>query len=79
MGKSIKIGTAQPVGEQIKEARRSVGLTQKELGERIGVGGDCISVWERGARRPTIHTLARIADALGYSIEVELRRGVANE
>lgn len=35
-------------GGKLKEIRLSRGLTQRELGERIGVSGNLVSNWEMG-------------------------------
>lgn len=51
-------------GERIKLKRKEAGLTQKQLGERIGVSGAMIAQYENGLRRPKIETLRRIANAL---------------
>ncbi|MBV2153346.1 helix-turn-helix transcriptional regulator [Kitasatospora sp. SUK 42] len=40
------------IGKQIKLLREQAGLTQKELGERIGYGEHLISAVERGLRTP---------------------------
>ena len=36
------------VGEQIAALRKAKGITQNELGERIGVSFQAVSKWERG-------------------------------
>lgn len=38
----------EKVGEQIAVLRKAKGLTQSELGERIGVSFQAVSKWERG-------------------------------
>jgi len=52
-------------GQLIKAARKSTGLTQKELGERLGVAYQTLAQWENNLRNPKYETLQRIADALG--------------
>lgn len=52
-------------GERIKAARQAVGLTQEELGKRLGISGSSIAQYEMGHRKPKIETLNRIAAALG--------------
>lgn len=52
-------------GQLIKAARKSAGLTQKELGERLGVAYQTLAQWENNLRNPKYETLQRIADALG--------------
>ena len=53
------------VGQRIKTARKNAGLTQKELGEKIGVSFQAIAQWETGARNPKHESLKRISDAIG--------------
>ena len=36
------------VGQKIKEARKAKGMTQTELGEKVGVQKSAVSKWERG-------------------------------
>lgn len=56
------------LGESIKNQRIKKGMTQKQLGEAMGVGVQMISAYESGRRRPKTETLARFADALGVSL-----------
>lgn len=53
------------IGEHIKATRKNKGLSQKELGEALGVSGAMIGQYETGQRKPRLDTLRRIADALG--------------
>lgn len=55
-------------GERIKAARKAAGMTQKELGERLGLAFQSVAQWENDLRNPKIETLQRIADALGVHI-----------
>lgn len=54
-------------GQRIKEARKKVGLTQKELADRIGVSTATIQQYELGKRQPKFEQMAAIADALGVT------------
>lgn len=36
------------VGEKIKQQRKALGLTQTELGEKLGVQKNAVSKWETG-------------------------------
>lgn len=56
------------VGEKIRAARKAVGLTQKQLGERLGISYVNISQLEGGQRIPSLDTLQKIADALQVPI-----------
>lgn len=52
-------------GQRIKSARKIAGMTQGELGEKLGVSGSAIAQYETGNRNPKYDTLQRIAAALG--------------
>lgn len=49
----------------IKERRKAAGLTQKQLGQKIGKAEITIRQYERGARTPDLETKIAIARALG--------------
>lgn len=55
------------IGERIKAAREQAGITQVELGEKIGVSGVAIMRYEKNARQPRIEQLQAIAAALDVS------------
>lgn len=55
------------IGERIKSAREAMGITQVELGEKVGVSGVAIMRYEKNQRRPSYTILHRLADALGVS------------
>ena len=52
------------IGERIKEQRIKAGLTQKQLGERIGVSGSAIGQFEKKDSMPNSKTLKKISEAL---------------
>lgn len=57
------------IGERIKEIRLMRGLTQTELGERLGIVKSAICQVERGAETNlTIDRIKAFADALGCSL-----------
>lgn len=51
-------------GQRIKAARTKVGLTQKELGAKLGVSESFIAQYETDKRKPKKETLKKIAEAL---------------
>ena len=59
----------EKVGEQIAVLRKSKGLTQSELGERIGVSFQAVSKWERGETLPDITLLPDLARILETTID----------
>ena len=42
------ISMQKDIGKFMQETRKSVGLTQKEIADRIGVSDKTISKWENG-------------------------------
>ena len=55
------------IGERIKAARENSGMTQVELGEKVGVSGVAIMRYEKNQRQPRYDQLQRIASALGVA------------
>lgn len=56
----------QAIGERIRRARESVGLSQQDLAKRIGYSSPAtISHFESGERRISIQDLQQIAQTLG--------------
>lgn len=56
------------IGEQIAKFRKSKGLTQRELGEAIGVSASAVSQWESGGT-PDISLLPALSDVLGVTVD----------
>ena len=53
------------------DARKSKGITQKELSERTGIAQGDISKLENGNANPSIKTLQILASAMGMSLKIE--------
>ena len=53
------------------DARKTSGLTQKELAERTGIAQGDISKLENGNANPSIRTLQRLAFGMGMTLKVE--------
>src|SRR5262245_42666745 len=56
---------AERVGRAVKAKRNELGLTLRALASKSGISPSMISDIERGAKSPTISTLAALAAALG--------------
>jgi transcriptional regulator with XRE-family HTH domain len=56
------------VGERIKALRTAAGLSQTELGNRIGVTFQQVQKYEKGGNRVAAGRLAQIADLLDAKI-----------
>jgi transcriptional regulator with XRE-family HTH domain len=52
----------------IREARLRAGLTQAELGRRVGRPQSSIARWERGAVTPSFETLRELVRACGLEL-----------
>ena len=63
------------VGEQIVSLRKNKGLTQNELGERLGVSFQAVSRWERGESLPDVSILLDLANVLETSVDHILNGG----
>jgi transcriptional regulator with XRE-family HTH domain len=59
-------------GMLIREARLLAGLSQGELGERVGRDRAQIARWERDAVQPSFETLRQLVRACGYDITLGL-------
>ena len=55
------------VGIRIMQRRKAKGLTQEELSEQIGISKNHLSGIERGVYLPTVSTIIKIFNILGFS------------
>ena len=53
------------------DARKSAGLTQKQLSERAGIAQGDISKMESGNANPSLRTLQRLAGAMNAKLRIE--------
>ena len=56
-------------GQRFTRLRKQRGLTQEELGEKIGISGQAVSKWENDASMPDISLLVQLSDILGVSLD----------
>lgn len=56
------------IGEQIAKFRKAKSLTQRELGDAIGVSASAVSQWESGGT-PDISLLPALSDVLGVTVD----------
>lgn len=56
------------------DARKSSGMTQKELSEKTGINQADISKLENGTANPSLRTLHRLADGMGMVLKLEFVR-----
>jgi transcriptional regulator with XRE-family HTH domain len=65
---------AKVVGREIRATRHSLGLTQAEVAERLGVTPSYMSAVEAGRRNLTLGQLANIANAMRLGVNVSFIR-----
>ena len=57
------------ISQKIIELRKAAGLTQEQLGEKLGISGQAVSKWERGEAMPDILILPDLCDVLGTTLD----------
>lgn len=60
------------VGEEIRQTRKALGLTQAEVARRLRVDPSYVTNVEAGRENLTIGQLANVAAALGTSMQIRL-------
>ena len=63
--------TRAEIGEAIRRHRLAQGLTQKDLGQRVGISAQSVSAIEKGTRNPTLSLFVRLVDALDLSLALK--------
>lgn len=63
------------LGESIRIARKAIGMTQKDLAEKLGITASAITQIEKGLTKPDIGRLSAIADILNMNVD-EMLSGV---
>ena len=58
------------IGEQIKKFRSEEKLSQKALGEKLGMSQQMIAQYETGRRKPKYETLVKISQALNVDTKL---------
>ena len=64
-------------GEYIREKRKGLGLSQRDLAEKLFISESAVSKWERGVSYPDITLVSPLCEVLGVS-EHELITASAN-
>ena len=68
------IMTSSEIGEQIKERRKVLRITQPDLAEMAGISINTLYKIERGQANPTVQILNKIADILGVELKLEVKQ-----
>lgn len=67
------------LGEKLKTTRKSVGLTQEQLAEKLMVSRQAVTKWESDKGIPDIENIKRISELLQVSIDYLLNNGSDSE
>lgn len=73
----VKENVRSKVQNNIKMYRERVGLTQRQLSERLGVDPSTVAYWETGKSAPNADTLVQLCDIFGVKPTVLM--GVVDE
>ena len=57
------------VGEKIQAYRKRLGMSQEELGQKLLVSRQTVSLWEKDQTVPTIDNLIRLREIFGVSVD----------
>jgi len=57
------------VGQHIQKHRKDLNMSQEELGQKLLVSRQTISLWEKDQTIPTLDNLMRLRDVFGISID----------
>ena len=66
------------IGKNIQQARKMAGLTQKELGARLGIKQQSIAMFENDKTNIKYSTVKKIAEALNVPINQIIKDNVNN-
>lgn len=70
-GNIYKVDIMSQLGVNLTRARDIVGMTQKELSERVCIYQGDISKIERGKANPSVQTLQRLAEGMEMKLKIE--------
>ncbi|WP_418895414.1 type II toxin-antitoxin system Y4mF family antitoxin [Limibacterium fermenti] len=71
--KSQYNGIMEEFGNIIKERRKALSITQRELAALAGVGINTLTKIERGEANPSLKVVMRILDTLGLEMDIKIR------
>ena len=59
----------EQIGNNIKNFRNSLNLTQKQFGEKLGVSASCIQHWEANYTEPSLEYLRKMKEVFNISYD----------
>ncbi|MDR3339115.1 MAG: helix-turn-helix domain-containing protein [Candidatus Symbiothrix sp.] len=64
------------IGTVIKERRKALLITQRELAGLSGIGINTVTKIERGEANPSLKVLMNLLDTLGLEIELKIKNRI---
>jgi len=61
------------IGQIVKERRKYLNITQKDLSEIVGIGLRSLINIENGRGNPTLNQVQKIVEALGLEMKIEVK------
>lgn len=71
--KSQYTGIMKEFGSIIKERRKSLSITQRELATLSGVSINTLTKIERGEANPSLKVITNILDTLGLQMDIKIK------
>ena len=68
----ISLGKTE-IGRAVRDRRKALRLTQRELGDYADLSVNSLYQIERGQANPTLETLLKLTEALGLRLELRAR------
>lgn len=57
------------IGNRIRERRKALGLSQKQLAKKVGLNYTTVSKWEMGTSEPRVFCAICLAQFFGTTVE----------
>lgn len=64
---------ANSIGQQIRERRKDLKINQAKLAQLSGIGLNSLSRLESGKGNPTLGSLQKIAEILGFELKFVIK------
>lgn len=65
----------EKLGNIIRERRKALSVTQRELATLAGIGINTLTKIERGEANPSLKVITSILDTLGLEMDIKLKTG----
>ena len=66
------------LGQRVRRQRKLLGMTQKEVAEKVGISLPFYGHIERGSRKASLETLVALSNALGVGVDYLLAGSLHN-